>query len=219
MPKERILIVDDNHSNVKLARLLLERAGYEVRVAYDSAEALDSLRSFSPRLILMDIQLPGVDGLTLTRQLKDNGIARDSIIVAVTAYAMRGDEERAKAAGCDGYISKPIDTRTFASQIRNYLTESPKEPNAGTATDANDLLRELRNSFIAEGAEASQRLAGVDPGGERADAMQRMAHHWAGMGGTLGFPEITAAARELQDILVARPSGWETQASQSFAAI
>src|SRR5271166_3286661 len=96
MAHEPILIIDDNPSNVKLARLLLTNAGYDVRTAADSSEALEILRSFYPRLILMDIQLPGMDGLKLTRRLKEDESTRDSIIVAVTAYAMRGDEERAK---------------------------------------------------------------------------------------------------------------------------
>jgi len=117
MAHEPVLIVDDNPSNVKLARLLLTNAGFDVRTASDSREALETLASFSPRLILMDIQLPGMDGLNLTRHLKELPASRDSI-VAVTAYAMRGDEEKAKAAGCNGYMCKPIDTRTFVSQIR-----------------------------------------------------------------------------------------------------
>jgi two-component system, cell cycle response regulator DivK len=99
MPHEPILIIDDNPANVKLARLLLANAGYDVRSAGDSTEALEILRGFAPRLILMDIQLPGMDGLQLTRLLKDDPTKRGSIIVALTAYAMRGDEERVRAAG------------------------------------------------------------------------------------------------------------------------
>src|SRR5271170_1867351 len=142
MAQEPILIIDDNPSNVKLAQLLLAKAGYEVRTAGDSEEALEKLRSFSPRLILMDIQLPGMDGLKLTRHLKDAPATRDAIIVAVTAYAMRGDEERAKAAGCDGYLSKPIDTRTFVNQVRQYLERSSAPPNKvqPKGGDPNDLL-------------------------------------------------------------------------------
>lgn len=220
MLKDPILIVDDNPSNVKLARLLLEKAGYEVRVAGDSDEALLVLRSFSPRLILMDIQLPGMDGLSLTRQLRDGGIAPDAIVIAVTAYAMRGDEEKATAAGCDGYISKPINTRTFIDQIRAYLKESPEgQPAIRNEADPNDLLRELRNGFLAEGMEASRRYSAANPDGSESDAMRRVVHHWAGMGGTLGFPEITAAARELEGVMEARPVGWEVRASWIFSEI
>src|ERR1700722_17360038 len=128
MSREPILIIDDNPANVKLAQLLLVNAGYNVRTASDSSEALETLRSFSPQLILMDIQLPGMDGLQLTRRLKEDPSTRYSIIVALTAYAMRGDEERAKAAGCDGYMCKPINTRTFVTQIQRYLEKSAEQP-------------------------------------------------------------------------------------------
>lgn len=121
MAGEPLLIVDDNATNLKLLRVLLEGAGYEVRVALDADEALEMLRAFRPRLILMDIQLPGMDGLSLTRMLKANPSMRDIIIVGLTAYAMKGDEERIRAAGCDGYIAKPLDTRTLPANVAAYL--------------------------------------------------------------------------------------------------
>lgn len=220
MAHEPILIIDDNPANVKLARLLLVNAGYDVRTAGDSSEALETLRSFSPRLILMDIQLPGMDGLQLTRRLKDDPATCGSIIVALTAYAMRGDEERSKAAGCDGYMCKPIDTRTFVAQVRSYLEKSTEQPvpAIGAPGDPNDLLRELRNGFVAEGAEASRRYAEADFSGE-IDAMRRVAHHWGGMGGTLGFPDITRRARELEELLEALPERWQPRVAQGFAEI
>jgi len=118
---EKILIVDDNPTNLKLVRVLLSAEGYEVRTAMDAEEALAVIREFQPRLILMDIQLPGMDGLTLTRKLKADPETRDTIVVAVTAYAMKGDEARALAAGCDGYIAKPIDTRTLPKTLARFL--------------------------------------------------------------------------------------------------
>jgi CheY-like chemotaxis protein len=111
MAAESILIVDDNPINLQLVLFLLSTGGYDVRTANDAHEALAVLSGFRPHLILMDLQLPGMDGLTLTRQLKADPATRDILIVAVTAYAMKGDAERARDAGCDGYISKPIDTR------------------------------------------------------------------------------------------------------------
>jgi CheY-like chemotaxis protein len=113
--------VDDNPANLKLARILLAGEGFEVRTASDAEEALDVLRVFVPRLILMDIQLPGMDGLELTRRLKADPATRDIRIVGLTAYAMKGDPERILAAGCDGYIAKPIDTRRLADQVRELL--------------------------------------------------------------------------------------------------
>src|SRR5438105_15508705 len=109
MAREPILIVDDNPANLKLARISLENEGFEVRVASDGNEALAVLRGFRPRAILMDLQLPGIDGLELTRRLKADPATRDIRILAVTAYAMKRDRERALEAGCDGYIAKPID--------------------------------------------------------------------------------------------------------------
>lgn len=121
MAGEPILIVDDNPANLKLARVLLASEGYEVRTATDAEEALAVLREFLPDLILMDIQLPGMDGLELTRRLKSDSKTCDVAILALTAYAMKGDEERALAAGCDGYIAKPIDTKRLTGQVATLL--------------------------------------------------------------------------------------------------
>ena len=124
MAGEKILIVDDNPQNLKLARVLLDSEGYETRSAIDAEEALAMLQSFAPRMILMDIQLPGMDGLTLTRRLKADPARSQIIIVALTAYAMKGDEAKALAAGCDGYVTKPIDTSLLPRQIAGYLARN-----------------------------------------------------------------------------------------------
>jgi two-component system cell cycle response regulator DivK len=121
MAGERILVVDDNVANATLITFLLTAHGYDVRSAADATEALVAVGDFAPRLILMDVQLPGMDGLSLTRKLKGDPTTRDIVIVAVTAYAMKGDDERARAAGCDGYVSKPIDTRTLPGVVADFL--------------------------------------------------------------------------------------------------
>jgi len=121
MAGEPILIVDDNAVNLKLAKVLLMKEGYEVQTAIDAEEALKLLGTYKPRLILMDLQLPGMDGLELTRRLKSEPATKDIIILALTAYAMKGDDEKAKAAGCDGYITKPIDTQALPGVIKNHL--------------------------------------------------------------------------------------------------
>jgi two-component system, cell cycle response regulator DivK len=121
MAGEPILIVDDNPVNLKLARVLLSAQGYQVRTASDAEEALALLRDFRPRLILMDIQLPGMDGLELTRRLKADPALEGVIILGLTAYAMKGDEEKVLAAGCDGYVAKPIDTRRFPELVADLL--------------------------------------------------------------------------------------------------
>src|SRR5690349_9774940 len=116
-----ILIVDDNAANLKLARVVLSAEGYDVRTATDAEEALRVLTTISPRLVLMDIQLPDMDGLELTRRLKADPKYRDLIIVALTAYAMKGDDEKAKKAGCDGYVTKPIDPETLPTLVSEFL--------------------------------------------------------------------------------------------------
>ncbi|HRE90141.1 MAG TPA: response regulator [Myxococcota bacterium] len=116
-----ILVVDDNAANLKLARVILQREGYLVRTAVDAEEALELLSTWRPALILMDIQLPGLDGLELTRRLKASPEHRDTIIVALTAFAMPSDHERARAAGCDGYLSKPIDIDTLVLAVSQHL--------------------------------------------------------------------------------------------------
>ncbi len=121
MAGEKILIVDDNPTNLKLVAYLMTANGYEVTTALDADAALAAIERDRPRLILMDLQLPGTDGLELTRQLKTNPTTRDIIVVAVTAYAMKGDQDRALAAGCDDYVTKPIDTRTLPATIARHL--------------------------------------------------------------------------------------------------
>jgi PAS domain S-box-containing protein len=122
-----VLVVDDHPINLKLVSRLLLAEGYDVRTAGHADEALQTLETFHPRLILMDIQMPGMDGLTLTRKLKAAPATRDIVIVALTAYAMKGDAEKAREAGCDGYISKPIDTRTLSATLASYLAPSATE--------------------------------------------------------------------------------------------
>jgi CheY-like chemotaxis protein len=121
MAGEAILIVDDNAQNLKLARVLLTTEGYLVRTAVDAEEAMQTLTAFTPSLILMDLQLPGMDGLELTRRLKRDPATKSIIIIALTAYAMKGDEQRALAAGCDGYVAKPIDVETLPKIVAQHL--------------------------------------------------------------------------------------------------
>ena len=121
MSGETILIVDDNAANLKLARVLLQGEGYDVWTAADAEEAMRVLQTYTPRLILMDIQLPGMDGLELTRRLKADVATKDIVILALTAYAMKGDEDKARAAGCDGYIAKPIDVGSLPGVIAHHL--------------------------------------------------------------------------------------------------
>jgi two-component system, cell cycle response regulator DivK len=123
-PKKRILVVDDNPRNLKLAFDVLEDAGYEVVEAVNAEEAQSMIVRNLPDLILMDIALPGMDGLTLTRKIKANERTKHICIIALTAFAMKGDDQKALAAGCDGYITKPIDIHQLPLQVAEILGRS-----------------------------------------------------------------------------------------------
>src|SRR5258708_39337829 len=116
-----ILVVDDNSTNRKLVSDVLGFDGYRILEAGDAEVAQEIVRATPPDLILMDIALPGMDGLTLTRLLKASEATRHIIVVALTAFAMKGDDAKARDAGCDGYITKPIDTRTLPGVVAGYL--------------------------------------------------------------------------------------------------
>jgi CheY-like chemotaxis protein len=133
MAKESILIVDDQPVNLKLLSVLLTREGYEVRTAISAEEALTTLETFKPRLILLDVCLPGMDGLEFTQKLKADSRWRDIVILVITAQAMRGDEAKAWAAGCDGFLTKPIDTRTLPGVVARFMRCS-NEPSTAEAS-------------------------------------------------------------------------------------
>jgi two-component system, cell cycle response regulator DivK len=117
----RVLIVEDNPTNLKLATFLLQSAGHTVLSATDAEAGLTSARAERPDLILMDVQLPGISGLEATAQLKADEATRSIPVLALTALAMKGDEERILAAGCDGYIAKPMRYQAFLATVTAHL--------------------------------------------------------------------------------------------------
>jgi two-component system cell cycle response regulator DivK len=119
----KVLIVEDNAANMTLATFLLQSAGHSVLAARDAETGLTLARAERPNLVLMDIQLPGMDGLEATALLKRDAATRDIPVVALTALAMKGDEARIRAAGCDGYIAKPLAYRDFLATISAHLEE------------------------------------------------------------------------------------------------
>jgi two-component system, cell cycle response regulator DivK len=217
MKHASILLVEDNASNSKLARILLEREGHEVRTAVDADEALAVLQNFLPRLILMDIQLPGMDGLTLTRKLKSDPRTRDIRVVAMTAYAMKGDEARALEAGCQGYITKPIDTRHFAADVLGHLSVAAARSKSAELANRRRAFEsafdELRDEYV-HGLEDYVKELCTHAGSADTDdarkaqhaALARIAHKLTGTGSTYGFPAITEAARALEQDLKRRKS-------------
>lgn len=124
MSARNILVVEDNDMNMQLVEFLLEEGGYHIVKATSGEEALAMTRDGgAPDLILMDIHLPGMDGLSVVRAFKSDERTARIPILALTAHAMRGDKDRFLEAGCDGYISKPIDVKTFIASIERYLSQ------------------------------------------------------------------------------------------------
>ena len=123
-----IMIVEDNELNMKLFNDLLRAHGYETLPMRNGHEALDALESQRPDLIIMDIQLPQISGLEVTRIIKQDDRLKHIPVIAVTAFAMKGDEERIRQGGCEGYLSKPISVVTFLETVKSFLGESGGAP-------------------------------------------------------------------------------------------
>jgi two-component system cell cycle response regulator/two-component system cell cycle response regulator DivK len=129
MAGKNILLVEDNEVNRRLAGFLLRSHGYEVREATNATVAFEMVDKDRPDLIVMDIQLPGIDGLEATRRLKQQPASADIPVIAVTSYAMKGDREKALAAGCSGYVTKPIDKNTFIHEVAAQLGKKSRGEN------------------------------------------------------------------------------------------
>jgi two-component system cell cycle response regulator DivK len=226
MAGEPILIVDDTPVNLKLTRILLVNEGYKVMTAASAEEALELLRSYHPFLVLADIQLPGIDGLELTRRIKQEEKTRDISVVALTAFAMKGDEQRAIDAGCDGYITKPIDTRALGAKIREFLgrraeVESGPVPPPADSEHASipaAELHALRRRFLEEGqGQARQWLLDLE-GTFDPNSAARVVHQWIGAAGLLGFTALSRLSREVEAILHERPVD-QTQLRDSLTTL
>jgi CheY-like chemotaxis protein len=121
MSEYRVLVVDDTELNRKVVKTVLQANGFDVLEAEDGEEAFAAATELLPDLILMDVQLPKIDGYEVTRRLRNQESTQQIPIIALTAHAMQGESERAKEAGCDGYLSKPINTRTLVDELHKYL--------------------------------------------------------------------------------------------------
>lgn len=208
MAGETIMVVDDAPVNLKLTDIVLSREGYKVRTVSDAEEALRALDSFRSDVMLVDIQLPGMSGLELTRRVKEDRRTNGIIVIALTAHATREDEAKAFAAGCDGYITKPIDTRTLGPRIRELLDGHAPENTAAAHPLPEGLslssveMESLRRRFLEEGIAQSSRML---DGGENFDRRQaqQLLHKWVGSAGVLGYYAIAGLARELETLLAA----------------
>ena len=125
--KGPVLIVEDDLKNLKLLRDLLQVSGYSTLEAKDGKQGIEMAKAHKPALILMDIQIPIMDGLEAAKILKADPETKDIPIIALTSHAMKGDEERVRKSGCDGYMSKPIDTREFLKRLEQYFGDVPKD--------------------------------------------------------------------------------------------
>ena len=130
--KPKVLIIEDNERNIYLSTFILEKSGYEVFQARDGIEGIKQAQEVEPELILLDIQLPVMDGYEVARALRANPKLTDVPIVAVTSYAMVGDRESALAAGCTGYIEKPINPETFAKEVTEFLVSKSIDHGRGS---------------------------------------------------------------------------------------
>jgi len=226
MAGEQILIVDDMPVTRELVKILLAKQGYQVLSARDAEEALETVRSHRPRLVLTDIQLPGMNGLELARRIKSDIGTRDIPVIAMSAFARPVDQEEALEAGCDGCIAKPFDALTLAAKIGKFLDSrhaAPRDrPGAVPARDAAastsaqnaplqpsplpDLsLGRLRTRFFEEAyAHVTRWRDEIDRRFDPAPVAQ-MVHQWIGTAGLLGDLEISERARALQTALRARP--------------
>ncbi len=216
MAAEPILIVDDTPVNLKLTRILLVNEGYKVLTAASAEEALELLRSFHPSLVLADIQLPGMDGLEFTRRVKLDAATRDIMVIALTAFATKGDEQKAIDAGCDGYITKPIDTRSLGARIRGYLdrraeSHGASQPPVVGADQVEKIglpaaeFQALQHRFLEEGYERSRQLLLDLDSQFNANNAAQVVHQWIGTGGLLGYSAISRLAREVEAGMWERP--------------
>ncbi|HUB79702.1 MAG TPA: response regulator [Bryobacteraceae bacterium] len=214
MANETILIVDDAPVSLKLTDILLRKEGYKVHSTTDAEQALSMLYSLHPDMMLVDIQLPGMNGLELTRRVKQDARTRDIVIVALTACAMKGDDDRAFQAGCDGYITKPIETLTLAAKVREYLAHRSAAPALEMEPVENDPrgfpggitltpseLESIRRRFLEEGAGHCRQLLGNLEYQLDVASTRRTVRGWIDAAQALDYPVLAILAGEVEKLL------------------
>ena len=214
MARETILVVDDSAVNLKLAAALLRGEGYRVLLATSAEQALMTLRTTLPDLVLVDIQLPGMSGLELTRCIRQETRTRELRVVVLSAAAGQEVEQAALEAGCNGFIGKPIDTRTLGSRLRGFMGGSalpsadPVEAEAVKEDQfppslalAGPEMESLRRSFLTDGLRQVRRM--MEFAGSEMDptVAARQFHHWIGSAGALGYMELAERARSAEALL------------------
>jgi two-component system cell cycle response regulator DivK len=213
---ETILVVEDSAVSLKLTAALLRTEGYRVHIASTAEQALSTLGTLRPHLMLVDLQLPGMSGLELTRCVKQDENLQKMIVVALTGHAPEGEEQIAKAAGCDGFLIKSSDTHGLIMRVRSYLdggvgtSPAPATEAAAPAGSPPQFacfalpaseMEDLRRSFLADGAVQMRRVMASVESQLDAAALSRMVHPWTGTAGMLGFARISELSREIEAML------------------
>jgi len=209
MAGETVLVVEDEPVSLKLAAAVLRSEGYRVYLASTAEEALKTLAMVRPNLMLVDLQLPGMDGLDLTRQVRSQPRTRDMLVVALTASTSRDTETSAFAAGCDGFIIKPIDTRTLGRRLEAFFhgqAQTPPGPDESEALPGSLKLDSpemegLRRAFLADAGRHVRRMLEFSGAQVDAAATARLFHQWIGSAGVLGYMEIAEKARAGETVL------------------
>jgi two-component system, cell cycle response regulator DivK len=216
MARETILIVDDSVVTLKLAAAALRGDGYRVHLASNAEQALTTLRTMIPDLILVDVQLPGMNGLEMARRVRQDARTAEVLMIAFTAALGVDDMHHAFEAGCDGYVTKPIDIRLLGERIRGFIdgnseltpsgagTEPPPIPPAVTL--AGPEMDALRRKFLTGAIREVRRMLEFLNAGFDAAAASRKLHQWIGSAGALGYPVIAEQARQAEQVLAA--SDW-----------
>jgi DNA-binding response OmpR family regulator len=213
MSGETILVVDDAVFNLKLIATVLRNNGCKVQLASTAEQALSSLNTLLPALVLVDIQLPGMDGLELTRRIRQQTRLHDVVVVAMTASSREGIEQEALDAGCNGFISKPVEPKALAAQIDRFLEGEPEEPASrgelpsvlGRFSLSGPETETLRREFLEEALRQSRRLLGSLDTQFDAAAARQLLYRWIGAAGLLGYEAISKEALTMEPLLAAAP--------------
>jgi CheY-like chemotaxis protein len=213
-PDPPILLIDDNPQNLRLASFLLMSEGLQVRTAENAERALELLSAETFSLVLLDIQLPGMDGLELTRRIRNTAAWSGLPIVALTAYAMRHDKERMLAAGCDGYIAKPVDTRSFTKQVLQFLNLD-----AGVEAASGPEITRLRDEFLLRTRAEVRALLAIDDIDLGAPCTFAALHRWAGFAGSVGLGSVTDIALEAERLGRQASAGSGPRVRQALTSI
>jgi two-component system cell cycle response regulator DivK len=211
MPGETILVVDDAVFNLKLIATVLRNNGCKVQLASTAEQALSSLNTLLPALVLVDIQLPGMDGLELTRRIRQQTRLHDVVVVAMTASSREGIEQEALDAGCNGFISKPVEPKALAAQIDRFLEGEPEEPARrdeapsvlGRFSLSGPETETLRRDFLEEALRQSQLLLSSFDTQFDAAAAKQLLYRWIGAAGLLGYEAISKEALTMEPLLAA----------------